>query len=104
MPIGVGQWASFVSIFWLKLVTSLLTPVGDTSPTRHRSPVTIRPQVARLCKSPYRWPNFVFPTRHSEPASQATSECRHHYPRVECLAVSAQTRWSLLFRRLYPQT
>jgi hypothetical protein len=47
--------------------------------------------------------NFRFPTRYSEPASQVTTECQHRYPRVECPAVCAQTRWSLLSRRLDPQ-
>jgi uncharacterized protein YbjT (DUF2867 family) len=47
--------------------------------------------------------NFGFPTRHSEPASQVMTECQPHYPQAGCPAVCAQIRWSLLFRRLYPQ-
>src|SRR5262249_45047170 len=43
---------------------------------------------------------FRLATRHSEPVSQATTECQHHYPRVEFPAVSAQTRWSPLSRCL----
>ena len=50
-------------------------------------------------------PNRInrFPTRYSEPASQVTTDSQPHYPRVVCPTVCAQTRWSLLSHRLYPQ-